>query len=129
MATYWERWEKEGETWKRIYDVADPVIDAFASDHQLDVERWRWDAPDRLLSWKDDPTKSIHILIEGQPYSYGMKVECTAWRKTRNFDLLGIPSKKDPAEVGSFQASLKDTLGKAYEQVSSWEQAFGDLVR
>lgn len=124
---YWERWEQEGKSWRKIFAQIDPFLAAFAESHGMKFTRWHWDAPDRMLTWGETVYRNIHLYVEGDPNSYKLVIETAAWedhfingrqqRYLKQETFTTLPIAEDltlsPRECAA-------AVEKAFDTVSSW---------
>lgn len=138
MSTYWERWDNEGQAWREIYSMIDPVLAAFAEESGCRLTRYHGDAPDRLLSWESNGIRrNIHVFLEGEAQHYQLVVEVNAsideihGRKTvRHWDHTKIdqlPAIKGAEDASDYRRRVYELLKKAHSIVSGW--ATDDLKR
>ena len=134
MTDYLDRWDKEGEGWKKIFRAIDPVLHAFATNHHLTIKPYRWDSPDRVLSLTGTVGKTLRVCIDRTSNRYTLSIGGAAWydaekerRRTRRlarkmFEGLAIPGKlEDPAIQRELKATLLDRLEGAFKEISSWQ--------
>lgn len=140
MGDYWSEWAQRGEDWVNVFKVIDPVISAFAKEHEMTVMPWHWDEPSRVLVWSSGGfNRSIRLLIEQQNPSYALKASGSIWKDAKyedelvrswhykDFGAIAFFVVEDHAVTAVTQAPQRrdfySSLKSIFDDISSWAEA------
>ena len=136
---YWALWGERGQDWQEILRHIDPTLAAFAETKQMEMSRWRWDAPDRSLTWASgDLERSLHVYLEvdQEGHANSIIVEGSAWQDqwfneigkriwhTEHLDTISLSSPISTLNA-SLGTSVVQALENGFQQVDLWN--VGDL--
>jgi len=128
----YENWKEHGETWKKVLDEIQPLIEELARNWNADVTREGADEPQFELRWCTDDglCRSIQTIVEQSYGSYHLRIAISAWkdfeepreRIWRTEEIRQIPISIHADEL--IPSSYKQILAEeAYPLVSRWRES------
>ncbi len=127
----YEDWKKHGDSWKKILDKIQPLVEELARNWNAEVTREGADTPQFELRWCTDDGlyRSIQIIVEQDYGSYYLRIAGSAWkdfeeerkRIWRTEDIgHRISIRAEEPIQSSYEQILKE---EAYPLVSEWKES------